>query len=143
MPPNVTRPCAFVFLRADDRVLVSEMRDPIEGVFYRPPGGGIEFGETSEEAARRELREELRISVDRLALLGVREEIFMHRGEPFHEIAFVYETLLAPEALEALDGIAIVEDDDDVEIARVVSIVDLRAGRFTPLYPERVLELLD
>jgi ADP-ribose pyrophosphatase YjhB (NUDIX family) len=55
MPPNVTRPWAFVFLRSNDRVLVSEMHDPIEGVFYRPPGGGIEFGETSEEAARREV----------------------------------------------------------------------------------------
>lgn len=34
-----------------DRVLVSEMQDKIDGVFYRPPGGGIEFGETSRDAA--------------------------------------------------------------------------------------------
>jgi hypothetical protein len=78
-----------------------------------------------------------------LAMLGVRKEIFLHRGEPFHEIAFIDETRLSPDALEALDGVAIVEDDDDVEIARVVSIAHLREGRFAPRYPTRVVELLD
>ena len=142
MPPNVTRPCAFVFLRADDHVLVSEMRHPIDGTWYRPPGGGIEFRETSEETARRELQEELGVTLDVLALLGVREEIFTLSDEPYHEISFIYETWLTLEALQALDGAAIVEDDDDVEIARVVSLADLRAERFEPLYPEGVLELL-
>ena len=142
MPPNVTRPCAFVFLRADDRVLVSEMHDPVEGVFYRPPGGGIEFRETSDAAARRELQEELDLSVGDLTLIGVREEIFTLRGQPYHEIDFIYETWLTPLALETLDGAAIVEGDEDVEIARVVSLTDLRAGRFAPLYPDGVLQLL-
>jgi ADP-ribose pyrophosphatase YjhB (NUDIX family) len=142
VPPNITRPCAFVFLRAGDHVLVSEMHDDVEGVFYRPPGGGIEFRETSDAAARRELQEELDVSVGDLTLIGVREEIFTLRGQPYHEIDFIYETWLTPQALEALDGAAIVEDDEDVEIARVVSLADLRAGRFAPLYPEGVLELL-
>jgi ADP-ribose pyrophosphatase YjhB (NUDIX family) len=142
VPPNVTRPCAFVFLRAGDHVLVSEMHDDVEGVFYRPPGGGIEFRETSDAAARRELQEELDVSVGDLTLIGVREEIFTRRGQPYHEIDFIYETWLTSGALEALDGAAIVEEDDDVEIARVVSLTDLRAGRFAPLYPDGVLELL-
>jgi ADP-ribose pyrophosphatase YjhB (NUDIX family) len=132
-----------VFLRAGDRVLVSEMQHPIDGRWYRPPGGGIEFRETSEEAARRELQEELGVTADDLALLGVREAIFMLSGEPYHEIGFIYETWLTPGALEALDGAAIVEEDDDVEVARVVPLADLRAGRFAPLYPEGVLELLN
>ena len=142
MPPNVTRPCAFVFLRAGDRVLVSEMHDPVDGIFYRPPGGGIEFRETSTDAARRELHEELGIAVRDLTLLGVHEEIFTHRGEPYHEIDFVYEAWVSSKALDALDGRAIVEDDDDVEIARVVEVEGLRAGEFRPLYPDGALELL-
>jgi len=142
VPPNVTRACAFVFLRAEDRVLVSEMHHPVEGVFFRPPGGGIEFQETSTEAARREIREELGTEIHDLRFLGMREEIFSMAGEPYHEIAFVYESWIANEALAALDGVAIVEEDEDVEIARVVSIADLRARRVAPLYPDRALELL-
>jgi ADP-ribose pyrophosphatase YjhB (NUDIX family) len=133
----------LVFLRADDRVLVSEMRHPVDGRWYRPPGGGIEFGETSEEAARRELREELGVAADDLELLGVREELFVLSDGPYHEIEFIFETRLAPRALQALDGVRIVEADGDVEIARVVDVADLRAGRFQPLYPTGVVELLD
>jgi ADP-ribose pyrophosphatase YjhB (NUDIX family) len=142
VPPNVTRPCAFVFLRAGDRLLVSEMHDPIEGVFYRPPGGGIEFRETSEDAARREVHEELGVRIGELTLLGVREEIFTHRGEPYHEIDFVYEGWIDPDALAALNGARIIENDDDIEIARVVAVGDLRDGRVAPLYPAGVLDLL-
>jgi ADP-ribose pyrophosphatase YjhB (NUDIX family) len=142
VPPNVTRPCAFVFLRADDRVLLSEMHDAVDGVFYRPPGGGIEFRETSEMAARRELQEELGIAVDELRLLGTQEEIFTHGGEPYHEIVFVYEAWLDRGNLDALDGTVIVEEDSGIEIARVVDVADLRAARFVPLYPDGVIELL-
>jgi ADP-ribose pyrophosphatase YjhB (NUDIX family) len=142
VPPNVTRPCAFVFLRAEDHVLISEMHHPVEGLFFRPPGGGVEFQEPSAEAARREIREELGTEIDDLRFLGMREEIFSMAGEPYHEIAFVFESWIALEALVALDGVAIVEDDEDVEIARVVSVADLRAGRYAPLYPDRALELL-
>jgi 8-oxo-dGTP pyrophosphatase MutT (NUDIX family) len=142
VPPNVTRPCAFVFLRAGDQLLVSEMHDTVEGVFYRPPGGGIEFRETSEDAARREVHEELGVRIGELTLLGVREEIFTHRGEPYHEIDFVYEGWIDPDALAALNGARIIENDDDIEIARVVAVGDLRDGRVAPLYPAGVLDLL-
>jgi ADP-ribose pyrophosphatase YjhB (NUDIX family) len=129
VPPNVTRPCAFVFLRADDQVLVSEMRHPADGVWYRPPGGGIEFQESSEDAARRELREELRITIAELALLGVREETFTLSDGPYHEIDFIFEAWLTTEALAALDRTA-------------VDLADLRGGRYTPLYPDGVADLL-
>lgn len=55
------------------------MYDEVDGTFYRPPGGGIQFGETSLEAARREMREEFRLEVDDPRLLGVLESIFGER----------------------------------------------------------------
>lgn len=48
-----------------DRVLLLRWRDPVDGsCLWEPPGGGIEQGETSLEAARRELEEETGIPGD-------------------------------------------------------------------------------
>ncbi len=44
---------------AGDELLLLHWRDPVEGfAVWEPPGGGVEPGESFEEAARRELREE-------------------------------------------------------------------------------------
>jgi ADP-ribose pyrophosphatase YjhB (NUDIX family) len=136
------RPCAFVFVRAGDRVLVSEMLDEVDGLFYRPPGGGIEFGETSATAAKRELREEFGVEVDGVELLGVLESIFEHRGRSGHEICFVYEAFVDDEILERLDGVSVPDiPEGDVEVGRVFALEALLALK-APLYPNGVGELL-
>lgn len=132
---NVTRPCAFVFPRADDRILVSRMTDADDATYYRAPGGGIEFRERSDEAARRELREELDIEVDELALLGVLETTFEIAGEPYHEIAFIFEAWVGRSTLEGLEGRVIGGDPRNLEIIEVMAVEALRAHEL-PLYPE-------
>ena len=55
----------------DGRILLLQKKDQ-EGL--RPwefPGGGLQFGETFEEAARREVREETGVEVDILSVAGV------------------------------------------------------------------------
>jgi ADP-ribose pyrophosphatase YjhB (NUDIX family) len=141
--PDVTRPCAFVFLRSQDRVMVSEMVDDLEGTFYRPAGGGIEFGEHSREAAVREMREEfdLELDPDDLSVLGVIENAFEFRGRSHHEICFVYEARVEASVLEQLDGTRVNElAPVDAEIARVFEMGDLLA--LDPLYPDGVKDLL-
>lgn len=45
--------------RSDGRILMMKWRDPVDGhLFWEPPGGGIESGETPRDAAIRELFEE-------------------------------------------------------------------------------------
>jgi histidine triad (HIT) family protein len=48
------RPIVIGVAIRDDRILADEGFDPQKAErFYRPPGGGIEFGETSQDALRR------------------------------------------------------------------------------------------
>ncbi len=71
--------CIF---RDGRRILVGDAFDPTKNeFFYCPPGGGIEFGESSEEALRREINEELGTDIENPRLLGVLENIFTYDGE--------------------------------------------------------------
>lgn len=141
--PNVTRPCAFAFLRSGGRYLVSMMVDDLHGTFYRPPGGGIEFGEHSHETVVRELREEFDLVIERddLTLLGVAENAFEFRGEAYHEICFIYEAVVKDGVLDALDGVSVSDlAGEDVEVATVVER-DVLLG-LEPLYPTGVRSML-
>ena len=57
---NRIRPLAICLFRHNERILVAEAYDPVKKeAFYRPLGGGIEFGEHSEQTIQRELLEEI------------------------------------------------------------------------------------
>jgi ADP-ribose pyrophosphatase YjhB (NUDIX family) len=59
----------------DGRVLiVRRARPPAHGL-YTLPGGGVELGETLEEAVIREVREETALDVEPVALAGYRQAI--------------------------------------------------------------------
>lgn len=80
----------------DGALLVSS--EPGPDGFERPLGGGVEFGESSLDAARRELREELDVELEELSLLGVLENRYERAGVAGHEIVFVYSARLADPA---------------------------------------------
>ncbi len=58
--------------------------------FYIPVGGGIEFGEYSLDAARREVKEEIGQEIEKEKLLEITENIFTFNGVREHEIVFIY-----------------------------------------------------
>jgi 8-oxo-dGTP diphosphatase len=59
----------------DGRVLIVRRARPPASGLYTLPGGGVELGETLEEAVVREVREETALEVDPVALAGYRQAI--------------------------------------------------------------------
>lgn len=53
-------------------------------------GGRIKINETSEEAAKREIYEEIGIHVEKFNFKTVVENFFISENQPIHEICFVY-----------------------------------------------------
>jgi ADP-ribose pyrophosphatase YjhB (NUDIX family) len=72
-----TRPYLAVsaaIFRAGRVLIVRRARAPAHGL-YTLPGGGVELGETLEEAVIREVREETSLDVEPVALAGYRQAI--------------------------------------------------------------------
>lgn len=123
-----------------DRILAIAAREPgTELDFCFLPGGGIRFGETSKEAVRRELREELAIESLEVRLLGVIENHFTWVGDPHQALEFVYEVLGCEPTFAELGRRGVVAGDDHE--ATWWPLVAF-AGAGTPLYPEGVLDLI-
>ena len=60
--------------------------------FYRPLGGGIEFGEFGEQALKREFLEEINEEIAVGELLKVFENIFTFEGTAGHEVVLIYSS---------------------------------------------------
>ncbi len=136
------RVITICIIRKDDSILVFEGYDHVKGeTFYRPLGGGIEFGEPSIEALRREFREEINAELTELRYLATLENIFTVYGKTGHEFIVTYEGKFADAALYEKEIIVGFEDNGDRFKALWISLADFRAGKF-PLYPTGLLELL-
>src|SRR5260370_19590095 len=86
-----TRQAALCVFRREDVFLVAEIRDPLTGVvLHRPPGGGVEEGESPEEAVRRELEEELGVRLTGLRLLCKVDHIWFWKGREVRERAWLF-----------------------------------------------------
>ncbi len=126
----------------DGRVLVARGVDPATGEpFYRPLGGGVEFGETAAAAVRREIMEELGASIDAPTQLGVLENVFEYAGRPGHEIVFVFDARFSDPSMYQRPELPVTETGSGWRAARWMSIEALAAGA-EPLYPDGLLSLL-
>jgi 8-oxo-dGTP pyrophosphatase MutT (NUDIX family) len=142
LKPGKVRPMALCVIRDRDRILVQEGYDPSkEQTFYRALGGGIEFGERSQHAAAREIREELGAEVTDLEFLATIESVFVFDGLPGHEIALIYAGRFADPSLNAQPVLTGAEGDGAPITAVWKRLDEFGPGR-PPLYPDGLLELL-
>jgi 8-oxo-dGTP pyrophosphatase MutT (NUDIX family) len=138
MRPGQIRPLALAVIWRDDELLVGEFHDEEQGTFYRLLGGTIEYGEHSQEALRREFREELGTELTDVRYLTTLENIFTYRGEIGHEIVLLYEATMSNQALYEQD-VLVVHEEDGTQTARWMNLLALNG---TPLYPNGLPEYL-
>jgi len=140
---NQIRPLAICVFLNNNRILVAEGYDPIkQQTFYRPLGGGIEFGETSVDTVRRELKEELNVEVGELRYLGTLENIFVFNGNSGHEIVQVYDGALVDSRLYEQAVIVGIEAEINESFNAVWKSLDEFGEGKSILYPRGLLELL-
>ena len=90
---NPIRVLALAILQRDDgKLLLEKGQDTVKNeVFYRPMGGGVEFGEKGAAALIREFQEEIGKHISIKSFLGTVENIFNWQGQPGHQIILLYE----------------------------------------------------
>ena len=137
------RPLALAIIRDGARVLLLEGFDRIKNQhFYRPLGGGIEFGERGAQTIVRELKEEMHADVDDVRFLGTLENIFTYEDKPGHEIVLLFEARLVDDKWRAMERFECQEDDHQPFFAVWKTLSELKVGR-VPVYPEGLLQLLE
>jgi ADP-ribose pyrophosphatase YjhB (NUDIX family) len=139
---NQIRSVSLCIFLKNNHILVFKGYDKVKNeTFYRPLGGGIEFGETAEETVRRELMEEIQVEVDDVRFLGALENIFPFNGDSYHEIVMIHDGALKESGLYEQAEIVGEEANGDVIRAIWKNLDDFGAGK-SILYPNGLLELL-
>ena len=140
MRPGRIRVLALGIIWRGDELLLMEGYDPTKGeTFYRPLGGGVEFGEHARDALIREFNEELSAELVNIRYLGTLENIFTYDGQPGHEIIMLFQADFADETLYTRENLVAIEDQERIPTAwkRLANFTDE-----TPLYPEGLRDLL-
>lgn len=79
---NYIRPVALLLAVKNNKVLVIAGHDyHKQEDFCRLIGGGIEFGETSAQALKREIKEEINAEIKNIKYAGLIENIFSYEGK--------------------------------------------------------------
>ena len=132
------RPIALGLAIKDGKVLVSEGYDKVKNqTFYRCLGGGIEFLEKSDEALKREFKEEIDADIVVKDLLDVAENIFTYEGKDAHELIFIYNVDINDSDYK--EEYSIIDEIDS--IAKWIDISKFK-NKEAILYPTEVIKYL-
>jgi ADP-ribose pyrophosphatase YjhB (NUDIX family) len=116
MSEGKIRVLSLVIIKKDSKVLVCPGFDKNKDErFYRLIGGGVEFGEHSLSALKREIKEELDVELANYVLLSVLENVFMYEGRAGHEVCFVYSASFKDKANYQRESFKILDCKDGQE----------------------------
>lgn len=136
------RAIALGIFQHQGRLLVFEGYDAHKRqTFYRPLGGGIQFGERGAQAVTRELYEEIGAEVVGLHYLGALENIFTCNGVDGHEIVLLYAGELADPVFYTTAEL-VGHEDDGTPIKVLWKALQEFNCETAPLYPDGLLAWL-
>lgn len=133
---------AIILRPRDGALLAQRIYEHGRAPFYRPCGGGVEFGELSVDAVRREALEELGLTVAPERLLGVVENHFVFEGRRGHEIMFCWLCRFEDAAAYDRETLIVTEGENLEFEAHWVHPAEL-AAQGIPLYPLELVALLE
>lgn len=132
------RPIAVVIIRRNNEILVCPKYDNKKNWhFFRLIGGGIEFGEDSLTALKREIKEELNKELKNIKLLDIRENIFTYKGRKGHEICFLYQAEFRNKSDYELAEFVILDKPEEKAIW--VDLNDENLKKITPPIPNNLV----
>lgn len=141
-PSNSIEAKAIGLAKHEGRLLVGEvLNDDGSLKGWRPLGGGIEFGETAEDALKREFLEEMGSNIQIIGAPIVCENIFEHHGAKGHEIIFVFPISFEDLKIYTKDRFQIFEHTGSIHWAEWVAIKRFQEGEFI-LFPPLIAKLL-
>ena len=121
------RPIVLGLVKRGDKLLVSKGYDKLKKQeFYRCLGGGIEFLEKSEDALKREFKEELNIN------------IFNYNGKNAHELVLFYNAYIDDKDYQ--EKYEVIDDNSETE-AMWIDINKFKDNELT-VYPEQIFKYL-
>jgi mutator protein MutT len=119
---------AYAIIWEDQKILLTLKKSGPYKSCWGLPGGGIEFGETPEEALKRELLEEVALSADHLELWNVTTAQSLTKDYRFYHIGIIYRALKVTPRLDRVP-----EDE-----MRWESPVNLKFEELTPFAREAI-----
>ncbi|GLT34518.1 hypothetical protein SLA2020_090270 [Shorea laevis] len=94
-PKPAPRVGVVLFLLKGKSVLLGRRRSTIGYSNYAPPSGHLEFGESFEECAARELKEEAGLDIKKPEFLTLSNKIFTEIPKPAHYVIIYMRAALA------------------------------------------------
>jgi 8-oxo-dGTP pyrophosphatase MutT (NUDIX family) len=141
MYPKQIRVLSLGLIRDGERTFLSEGYDPVkQQTFYRALGGGVDFGESSYDALKREFIEELQAELTNIKYLGCIENLFMFNGNTGHEIIQLYQCDFVDPKFYKLENLEFAEGEYK-KTALWLDIKQCKSGELR-IVPEQFLDYL-
>ncbi|MEO0455701.1 MAG: NUDIX hydrolase [Cyanobacteria bacterium P01_A01_bin.114] len=124
------RPIALGLIEYNRHLFVSKGQDSASGSdFYRFLGGGIDFGETSLDALKREFQEEIQADLTNIQYLGCLENIFTCHGKAGHELIQLFRCDFVDMRFHQLEKTFTLIEGEDQHEAIWIPIDQVQAGK--------------